>query len=388
MEMMRLAAAGFLMALSILAAGAVGCSPGPSDEAYLYVVAPITGDMASRGQEVAGGARLRAEEANRSGGILGKKVVVRTLDDGGDEEMAVDAAGQVADAVKKGEPVLGVVGHYNSGATGPALDEVYKDLDVVVVTPGSTNPTFTQKGYSRFFRVCSTDDIQGPVAARTALAQGWRRIVVFHTDNLYARGLAAAFVDGLKTNGVSPVAEVEMKYNDLGPYLKELPGKVQMVLAQTPDAVFFAGDYPEGIPLVEALRDAGFKGGFQTGDSMVEYEFIDTLGSKAEGVIITNTQPEMSAVASEQWKSAYRVVENRSPGMDSITGYSAADVILAGIKQAGSMSGNKVADMLRKLEIKTVIGDWSADSRGDMRNRKIYVYQVKHGQFVQIGLEQ
>ncbi len=378
---------GVLFAFLVVLAAVAGCAPGPSGEAYLYVAVPLTGDMASRGQEVAGGTRVRAEEANRSGGALGRRVVVRALDDGGDEEMAVDAARQVADAVRKGETILGVVGHYNSGATGPALDRVYKDLDVVVVTPGSSNATLTEKGYGRFFRVVSTDDIQGPVDARKALSLGWKRIAVLHTDNLYARGLAAAFTDELRRQRVEPTVDLEMKYNDLGAYLRELPGNVNRALQTNPDGVFFGGDYPEGIPLLDALRTAGFKGGFMTGDSMVEYEFIDTLGSKAEGAILSNIYPEMSAVASPEWRSAYRAVEKRSPGMDSITGYSAADVILAGVKQAGTASGARVADALRKLEIKTLIGDWAADARGDMRDRKIYLYQVKNGEFVQIGLE-
>src|SRR5512140_3530239 len=120
-----------VLAVAASAVALPGCSGGPSGEVYVYVAVPLTGDMASRGQEIAGGARLRADEVNRAGGVLGKKVVVRTVDDGGDEDMAVDAAKQVAAAVKKGEPILGVVGHYNSGATGPALDQVYKDLDVV-----------------------------------------------------------------------------------------------------------------------------------------------------------------------------------------------------------------------------------------------------------------
>ena len=61
-------AATILAATIILATGATACSPTPSGEAYLYVAAPITGDMSSRGQEIAGGARLRAEEANLAGG--------------------------------------------------------------------------------------------------------------------------------------------------------------------------------------------------------------------------------------------------------------------------------------------------------------------------------
>src|SRR3990170_1650306 len=87
----------------LLATTLLGCS-GTSGESFLYVAVPLTGDMASRGQEIAGGVRLRADEVNRAGGILGKRVVVRTLDDGGDGDTAVEAAQQVASAVRKGEP--------------------------------------------------------------------------------------------------------------------------------------------------------------------------------------------------------------------------------------------------------------------------------------------
>ncbi|MBI4317346.1 MAG: branched-chain amino acid ABC transporter substrate-binding protein [Chloroflexi bacterium] len=375
------------VAFALLILALAGCTPGPSGEAYLYVAVPLTGDMASRGQEIAGGVRLRADEVNREGGVLGKRVVVRALDDGGDESGAIDAATQIAQAVRGGQPVLGVVGHYNSGATGPAQDKVYKDLDVAVVTPGSSNPTLTQKGHTRFFRVVSTDDIQGPVDARKALSLGWQRIGVVHTDNLYARGLAAAFTGELRQRGVEALIDVEMKYNNLGVFLRELPGNVSKTLALNPDGVFFAGDYPEGIPLLDALRTAGYKGGFMTGDSVMEYEFIDSLGSKAEGAIISNIQPEMGAVATEAWKSAYRALEKRSPGMDSITGHAAGQVVLEGIKRANSAKGSVVAEALRKLELKTLIGDWAADARGDMRVRKIYLFQVRDGRFVQIGEE-
>ncbi len=387
MEVRRLTFLAAILASLLLLIALIGCSTGPSGEAYLYVAVPLTGDMASRGQEIAGGVRLRADEVNREGGALGKRVVVRALDDGGDGDVAVDAAKQVAQAVRRGEPILGVIGHYNSGATGPALDSVYKDLDLVVITPGSSNATLTQKGYSRFFRVVSTDDIQGPVDARKALSLGWKRIAVLHTDNLYARGLAQAFSGELQQRGAPPAVDLEMKYNNLGAFLRELPGNVDRTLQLNPDGVFFAGDYPEGIPLLDALRQAGYKGGFMTGDSVMEYEFIDQLGSRAEGAIISNIQPEMGAVASDSWKTAYRALEKRSPGMDSITGYAATHVLLEGIKRANTTRGSSVADALRTLELKTLIGDWAADAKGDMRERKIYLFQVRDGAFVQVGQE-
>jgi branched-chain amino acid transport system substrate-binding protein len=235
--------------------------------------------------------------------------------------------------------------------------------------------------------VVSTDDIQGPVDARKVLSLGWKKIALIHTDNSYARGLASAFTDELKKQGFPPVIDVEMKYNNTGVFLKELPGNVKKVLDMHPDGVFFAGDYPEAIPLLEQLREAGYQGPVMTGDSVVEYEFIDTLGSKAEGVYMSNIQPEMAVVATQAWADTYRSVEKRSPGMDSITGDAATQVLLEGVKKANSMKGSAVADALRQLKTKTIIGDWAADANGDMQDRKIYMYQVRNGKFEQVAEE-
>jgi len=114
----------------------------------IYVAAPLSGDQADGGQSVLGGVRKRADEANRAGGVLGgKKVVVRGLDDQADEDVAVEVAHQVEQAIRAGETVLGVVGHYNSGPTARAM-EVYRQLNLVVITPSSSNPDLTRKGYA------------------------------------------------------------------------------------------------------------------------------------------------------------------------------------------------------------------------------------------------
>ena len=93
-------------------AGLAGCGvPVFSGEAIIYVVGPLSGDQADGGQSVLGGARKRADEANKQGGVLGRKLVVRGLDDQADEDVAAEAAGKIAAAARAGDPVLGVVGH-------------------------------------------------------------------------------------------------------------------------------------------------------------------------------------------------------------------------------------------------------------------------------------
>jgi branched-chain amino acid transport system substrate-binding protein len=59
---------------------------------------------------------------------------------------------------------VGVIGHFNSSCSIPASD-VYNRAGIPMITPGSTNPQLTEKGYRGVFRVCGRDDQQGKIGA-------------------------------------------------------------------------------------------------------------------------------------------------------------------------------------------------------------------------------
>ena len=54
--------------------------------------APLTGQIAKQGQEVANAVKLAAEDWNKKGGVLGKKIEVVELDDQGNPQVGVAAA--------------------------------------------------------------------------------------------------------------------------------------------------------------------------------------------------------------------------------------------------------------------------------------------------------
>ena len=110
------------------------------------------GSQANTGQTVAGGVRLMAEQLNRSGGLLGYRVKVVALDDEADSDVAAKVAEQVKEAVERGDKVLGVIGHPNSGQTAAAM-AIYKDLPIIVITPTASEVGLTHQGYRNFFRV-------------------------------------------------------------------------------------------------------------------------------------------------------------------------------------------------------------------------------------------
>src|SRR5437899_11378120 len=76
------------------------CVVAPAVEAQQVVKlaagVPLTGPLAKQGQEVADAVKLAAEEWNKKGGVLGRKIEVLEADDQGNPQVGVAAAEKVA----------------------------------------------------------------------------------------------------------------------------------------------------------------------------------------------------------------------------------------------------------------------------------------------------
>jgi len=86
--------------------------------------------------------------------------------------------------------VVAVLGHLNSGCSIPA-SRVYNDAKIIQITPGSTNPLYTEQGYPYAFRICGRDDQQGAVAGAFMYDQlKLTKIAILHNKTAYGEGLA------------------------------------------------------------------------------------------------------------------------------------------------------------------------------------------------------
>lgn len=369
--------------LSLVLMTQTGCGRSrPKGEVFVYVAAPLSGWQADGGQTVVGGVRLMADRINRAGGLLGYHVNVVALDDEADSDVAVSVAEQIKAALQEGKKIIGVVGHYNSGQTLAAM-EVYKDLPLIIITPTASDVSITRKGYSNFFRVNATDAAQAPVDARFLVEKlGARRIVVVHANNEYGRGLRDQMRSALKALSLEPLAVIEI------PEAATSQSKaVAQIKELQPDAIFLAGYETEGYVLLPELREAGVTVPFMASDGCFLYEFIDGSGPAAEGAYVSGITPDPKVVADKKWWADYQQIETRNPGTYSVAGYSAMDVIAAGVRQANSFDARLVEKALRSLKLQTLVGSVQFDSSGDLEEQKVYLFQVKDGEFVQLPAE-
>lgn len=164
------------------------------------VAGPLTGDQGALGQELKNGAIIAVEEWNAKGGLLGQKIEIVWGDDQHDPKQAVAVANKFVN-----EGVAGVIGHFNSSCSIPASN-IYRDGNVVQLTPASTNPQFTERGLWNVFRVCGRDDQQGGVAANfIAKKLKKTKVAVLHDKTTYGQGLADETVKALEKAGIKPV---------------------------------------------------------------------------------------------------------------------------------------------------------------------------------------
>ena len=368
-----------ILILLLSACGGGGSNTPDRGDVVVYVAVPLSGFQANGGQTILGGARLAAEEINRSGGLRGFRVVVRPLDDESDSDVAVERIDSIQAALDGGETVLGVIGHLNSGQTLAAM-EVYKDMPLLVITPTASEQSLTTRGYTNFFRINANDSIQAEVAAQFLVETlGASRIAVLHNDTEYGKGLAAALANEVQSRGGQVALELQVQEGQ-SRYLDE----VAAVQAAGPDAIFYAGYEIEAPYLRAELVEAGVSVPMLASDGAFLAATIDEANGTAEGMYVSAFAPSPASVADAQWFEAYQAVEYRNPDTYSVNGYVGMQAMAEAAAKADSFDRDKVADALRSDAIPTLLNDLRFEQDGDVVEPKIWIYQVVDGEFQQV----
>ena len=147
---------------------AVGSAAAADDDTiYFGLPAQLTGaDTYIHGELLVDVAQLAVDEINEAGGILGKKVALKTMDDAGDPKQGVNVANSFCDDPS----VVAVLGHPYSGVTIAALP-IYEKCNMPVATHGSS-PVITELGYKNIIANSPNDFIASFATADFAKNDG------------------------------------------------------------------------------------------------------------------------------------------------------------------------------------------------------------------------
>jgi branched-chain amino acid transport system substrate-binding protein len=338
------------------------------------VVGPMTGSEASFGLQFRNGAELAVADINAAGGLLGKKLTLQVGDDACDPKQALSVAEKMA-----GMKIPFVAGHFCSSASIPA-SEAYAEGNVLQITPGSTNPQFTERGLWNTFRVCGRDDQQGKVAADYIVRHyKAKNIAIIHDKSTYGKGLADETRSAINAAGVS-----EKLYEAYNKGDKDFAALVSRFKNEAIDFVFVGGYYAEAGLLLRQMRDQGVGAVLMGGDALVDKQFAAIAGPLAEGALFTFS-PDLHHKAT----AAAIIKKFRDKGIDpdgyTLYSYAAFQVWSQAVARAGTTEARKVAAVVRAGSWDTVLGKISYTPKGDITAIDYVVYERgKDGSYAEL----
>jgi branched-chain amino acid transport system substrate-binding protein len=331
---------------------------------------PLSGGQAALGEGIKLGTQLAVEQLRGNLTKQGFKVELVPFDDQAKPDVGVaNAKNIIAD-----KDILVVIGHLNSGVAIPS-SEVYKEVDLPMISPANTNEKITDRGYPSVNRVCGRDDVQGPVGAEfAALTLKVKSVYVVHDKTTYGQGVAEAFKAEAEKKGVKVLAfEGTEEKSNFDPIITPIKAK-------NPDLVYFGGIYDQGAPFFKQAREKGVKAKFLGPDGLDSSDLVKIGGKALVGLYYTTAAAPSSSPQAKKFGDDFKKKFGKNPEPYAAESFVATAIALKAIEStvAGGKAPTRatLAGAIRKVKYTGMTGAIEFDDKGDPKKASYYVMQV------------
>src|SRR3989475_1135111 len=330
---------------------------------------PLSGGQSALGEGIKLGTQLAVEKFKGNLEKAGFKVDLVPYDDQAKPDVGVsNAKNIIAD-----KEIMVVIGHLNSGVAIPS-SEVYKEVNLPMISPANTNEKVTDRGYPNVNRVCGRDDVQGPVGAEFAHAQKAKSVYIVHDKTTYGQGVAEAFKKDLEKKGVKVIGfEGTEEKSNFDPIITPIKAK-------NPDLIYFGGIYDQGAPFFKQAREKGLKAKFLGPDGMDSSDLVKIGGKAVVGMYYTTAAAPTSSAAAKQFVDSYKTKFGKNPEPYAAESYVATAIAIKALESitAGGKAPTRegLATAIRKIKYTGMTGSIEFDDKGDPKRATYYVMQV------------
>lgn len=314
-------------------------------------------------------ARFAADEINKNGGVLGKKIVIIEYDN---KSTPLDSKFAAMQAVNDG--VAGVIGCAFSSHS-LAVAKVLQDAKIPMISPTATNVEVTLVG-DYIFRVCFVDTFQGRIASDFAQKDlnAKTAVVLIDSGSKYSTGLAKVFIE--KFNHKGKVLWEGFYQKDITDFSSSL-SKIKEI---NPDVIFVPGHFRESAYIVKQGRDMGLKTIFIGADGWVE-EMYKYSGEAINGSFYI-----------DQWHNTIDSKENKefiknwpdkygkaNKSISALT-YDAFNVFVNAVNKARTLDKTAIRSALSQTkDFPGVTGKITFDENGDTINKSAVIMKFEKG---------
>jgi len=318
----------FLLGLAALAAATTTLAQGVSDtQVVLGQSVALSGPSEQLGKDMQLGATLYFDALNARGGVNGRKVVLKTLDDGYDPPRAVENTRKLINDGKV-FALFGYVGTPTSAAVMPIFTEAK-----VPYVGAFTGAELLRNPFNRMIfnvRASYFDETEAIVQHLTAMSVD--KIAVFYQNDAYGQAGLTGVKRALEKRKLQLAGEATVERNSVD------VNKAVATLSKTPSqAVIMIGSYKACAQFIKDMKKAGSNQSFWNVSFVGSKALAKELDKEGRGVQISQVVPfpwDSTVPVVKEYRKAIEEAK-AEPGFGTLEGFIAAKVMAEGLRRAG-----------------------------------------------------
>jgi branched-chain amino acid transport system substrate-binding protein len=330
------------LVISVVGSGA-RAEDGVTDSQIVFgQVAALTGPAQDLGQGMRQGILAAFEDANRGGGISGRKLELKSRDDGYEPEKTVDATKAILDEDKV-FALVGAVGTPTSKASQP----IATAAKVPFIGP-FTGAEFLRDPYNRYVVNVRSSYFEETEAWIDHLTKdlGITKIAILYQDDAFGLAGLEGVQRAMSKRNMSLVASGSFKRNTTA-----VKSALLDIMKAQPEAVVTVAPYKPVAEFIKLAHQVNMNAVFVAISFVGSDSLAQELGKEGAGVIVSQVVPfpwdESLPIVASYKRAIVAVDANAKPGFVSLEGYLVGRLMVDALKRVkGEPTREKLLDAI------------------------------------------
>ena len=357
------------------------------------VALPYQGSELAASEPIFNGVNLAVKEAGGAAGGYAIEVP-DVFDDAVNGAHDPQTGARNVTTIATDENFVAIIGPLNSSVAAAQIP-ITNEAGILQCSPANTNEGLTKPEFGaldirkanpdkiNYVRVVTTDDNQGPAAAKYILENlGKKNVFIIDDTETFGDGIADNFQKYFEENGGTVVDRQGVPKTTT-----DYTAILTAAKAKNPDSIYFGGvTATGGARILKAAIQAGLDvpyvgpDGIYDGSAATENSFLNLAGADAKNAVAT-----AAAIGDfpgkADFEARYEAEFGAAPTGYSATGYACAQVVIDALNRmedasdlAGVRENLRAAAVDPSIKYTTVLGDFNFDENGDTSQKIISFY--------------
>ena len=289
--------------------------------------AAFSGPAMQLGTQFHAGARLWFDQLNAKGGVGGRQVEIRHLDDGYEPDRCVANTEKL---IK--DEVFALFGYIGTPTSLAALP-LATSARVPFIAPFTGAMGLREPFKREAFHLRASYDDETALIVKQLIELSQNRIGVFYQNDAYGKAGLSGVTKALAARQLKPIAEGTVERNS-----EDVAAAVAKLAKSGAQAIVQIGAYKACAAFIRQARKAGYGGKFYNVSFVGTQALADELGKDGAGVVVSQVVPSPYNPArpvSREFVAAAKQQGRVQANLSSMEGYLAAKLFTEGLTRAG-----------------------------------------------------